>query len=309
MSSGYALQAIAVAVVVLSACNNDGDDRATGASSTRVDTTTVAVANPFRTGRTLVIPHAGGDALFPQNTIYAFEHSLAMGGDVIDIDVSLSADDIPVGIHDATVDATTEGSGAVTSFTVAQLQQFDAGYDFTLDGRQPYRAKGVQIPTLRQVLERFPDTLVSIDLKNLGFDIIEPVCEVLRASHSLDRSFVGSDGDDQIIEVRKRCPDVRTSANLPDARALWAAAETNDASFQPAALIDQPPYRVGDRTLVDPDRLAFAHAHGVAILTWVIDDEATMRKLVEMGVDGIYTRYPDRLAKIVAEHDQANATP
>jgi glycerophosphoryl diester phosphodiesterase len=212
-----------------------------------------------------------------------------------------------VGIHDQTVDATTEGSGAVTSFTVAQLQQLDAGYDFTLDGKQPYRGKGVQIPTLRQVLDQFPDTLVSIDLKNLGFDILEPVCDVVRGAHALDRSFVGSNGDEQIIELRKRCPDIRTSANLPDARALWAAAEANDESYRPAALIDQPPYRRSGRTLVSPERLAYAHAHDVAILTWVVDDEASMRELVAMGVDGIYTRNPDRLAKITAEYAETNA--
>jgi glycerophosphoryl diester phosphodiesterase len=301
---------VVAAVVVLTACTDGDATRSPQATSVRPQTPSGAVAsatNPFRTGHTLVIPHGGGEALFPMNTIHAFERSMAMGGEVIDIDVSLSADGVPVGIHDQTVDATTDGSGAVTSLTVVQLQQLDAGYDFTLDGDQPYRGKGIRIPTLREVLDRFPDTLVSIDLKDLGFDIIEPVCQVLRDTQALARSFVGSNGDEQIIELRKRCPDIRTSANLPDARALWAAAEANDESYRPAALIDQPPYRRSGRTLVSPERLAYAHAHDVAILTWVVDDEASMRELVAMGVDGIYTRNPDRLAKITAEYAETNA--
>ena len=258
--------------------------------------------NPFRSGHTLVIPHGGGDGLFPEDTVYAYEHSMAMGGEVVDVDVALSADGVPVAVHDANVDATTEASGAVASLTVAQLQALDAGYRFTIDGTQPFRGLGLRIPTLLEILERFPTAMVSLDLKDLGSDILQPVCDLLHEEHAVARSFVGSDGDDQIVELRRRCPDVRTSANLPDARALWKAADGNDPTFRPGATIDQPPFRAGDRTLVTKERLAYAHAHGVAVLTWVVDDEPTMRALVEMGVDGIYTRYPDRLARIVESY-------
>ena len=224
---------------------------------------------------------------------------------MVDADIALSVEGVPVAVHDVTVDATTDGTGAVASKTIAELQSLDAGYRFTIDGRQPFRGMGLRIPTLREILERFPDVLVSLDLKDLGTDIIQPVCDLLHNEHALARSFVGSDGDDQIVEFRRRCPDVRTSANLPDARALWAAAAAGDAAFEPGATIDQPPYQAGGRTLVTKQRLSYAHAHGVAVLTWVVDDEATLRALVEMGVDGIYTRYPDRLAKIVASYRKA----
>ena len=278
-----------------------------GACSSPRPPTTIAAdpTNPFRSGHTLIIPHGGGDGLFPEDTVYAYEHSLAMGGEAVDVDVALSSDGIPVAVHDTTVDATTEGTGSVSSLTGAELQLLDAGYRFTIDGRQPFRGLGLRIPTLREILERFPDVLVSLDLKDLGTDIIQPVCDLLHNEHALARSFVGSDGDDQIVEFRRRCPDVRTSANLPDARALWAAAAAGDAAFEPGATIDQPPYQAGGRTLVTKQRLSYAHAHGVAVLTWVVDDEATLRALVEMGVDGIYTRYPDRLAKIVASYRKA----
>ncbi len=149
---------------------------------------------------------------------------------------------------------------------------------------------------------------MSIDLKDLRFDVIEPVCDVLRATDAIGRSFVPSDRDEQIFELRRRCPDIHTSATLVDARALWNAAQVQDVGFQPAALIDRPPYRVGTRTLVDAGRLAYPHDHGVAILTWVVDDAPTMRALVELGVDGIYTRYPDRLAKIVARYEKTRPT-
>ena len=293
---GLRLPVIATAVALVGACSSPGLGTAVVADPT----------NPFRSGHTLVIPHGGGDGLFPEDTVYAYEHSMALGGEVVDVDVALSADGIPVAVHDATVDATTNGTGSVASQTLAELQSLDAGYRFTIEDHQPFRGMGLRIPTLREILERFPDALVSLDLKDLGSDIIQPVCELLRNEHAVARSFVGSDGDDQIVELRRRCPDVRSSANLPDARALWKAADAVDPAFAPGATIDQPPYQAGGRTIVTHERLAYAHAHGVAVLTWVIDDEKTMKKLVEMGVDGIYTRYPDRLAKIVASYRKAH---
>src|SRR4051794_34313701 len=72
-----------------------------------------ASSNPFRIGRPLVIPHGGGDALFPEDTLYAYQHSRALGGDVIDADVQFSADDVPIAFHDETLERTTNGSGAV----------------------------------------------------------------------------------------------------------------------------------------------------------------------------------------------------
>ena len=266
------------------------------------------LANPFRVGHTLVIAHGGGDGLFPEDTIYAYEHSVALGGEVIDVDVGLSADGVPVAFHDTVVDGTTDGHGRVADLTVAQLQQLDAAYSFTIAGKQPFRGMGLHIPTLREVLDRFPGMLVSLDLKDLGTDIIQPLCDVLRSTGSLARSFVGSNGDAQIVQIRRQCPDVRTSSNLPDARALWNAAATGDQTFRPAALIDQPPYQVNGQVLVTKERLAYAHAHGVAVLTWVVDDEATMRSLVAMGVDGIYTRYPDRLARVVTASPAPSST-
>lgn len=79
-------------------------------------------------------------------------------------------------------------------------------------------------------------------------------------------------------------------------REMWASGDPN---FVPAVTVDQPPFRIDGRELVDAESLAWSHDHGVAILTWVVNDEDDMRRLVAMGVDGIYTSYPDRLLKIL----------
>jgi glycerophosphoryl diester phosphodiesterase len=259
-------------------------------------------SNPFRTGRTLVIPHGGGDGIYPENTLLAFESTIAMGADVVDADLRISRDGVIVAIHDATVDRTTGASGKVKSMNFAELAQLDAGWAFAPAGsgdQHPYRGTGVTIPTLEAILDRFPTTLLSLDLKDESLDMVQPICDQLRSRGRLNDVFVGSNSDSQIIDFRQRCPEVRTSAIMNDVFASRDARAAGDTDFVPAVTVNQPPFRVDGREIVDAESLAWAHDHGVAILTWVVNDEDDMRKLIDLGVDGIYTSYPDRLLRLL----------
>ena len=263
-------------------------------------------SNPFRTGRTLVIPHGGGDGLFPEDTLLAFERTIAMGADVVDVDLRLSKDDVVVAFHDPTVDRITGTSGSVRAMTFDQLSRLDAGWSFAATGSDtsagdshPYRGRNVTIPTFESILDEFPTTLLSVDLKDESLDIVEPVCGLLRDHRRFNDVFVGSNSDEQILEFRRQCPDVRTSAIMGDVYAARDARASNDPNFVPAVTVDQPPFRSDGRQLVDAVSLAWAHQHGIAILTWVVNNVDDMKLLVDLGVDGIYTSYPDRLLRIL----------
>lgn len=255
-------------------------------------------SNPFRTGRTLVIPHGGGDGVYPENTLLAYAKTMAMGADAVDVDVRLSSDGIPVLIHDADTLRTTGRQGKVSAMTASQLAKLDAGWSFGTK-THPFRNTNTHIPTLETILQRFPKALLSIDLKDESMNMIKPVCELLRAYNRRNDVFVGSNNDAQILAFRERCPDVRTSATMVDVYASRDARASGAKDFVSAVGVDQPPYRSGGRTLVDKASLDFAHAHGIAVLTWVVNDPADMQHLVDIGVDGIYTSYPDRLLKIL----------
>lgn len=263
-------------------------------------------SNPFRVGRTLVIPHGGGDGLFPENTLIAFERTMAMGADVVDVDLRLSKDDVVVVFHDSTTDRITGTAGSVRAMTFGQLSKLDAGWSFTTAGddptsdeSHPYRGENVTIPTFASVLDAFPTTLLSIDLKDESLDMVQPVCDLLQDRRRFNDVFVGSNSDRQILEFRRQCPAVRTSAIMADVYASRDARASNDARFLPAVTVSQPPFRRDSRQLVDAESLAWAHQHGVAILTWVVNDVDDMKLLVDLGVDGIYTSYPDRLLRIL----------
>ncbi len=264
--------------------------------------------NPFRTGRTLVIPHGGGDGLYPENTLYAYERTMAMGADVIDVDVRMTKDGVFVAFHDPTTTRITGQTRTVKATTFAEVAKLDAGWSFTKGNTNPFRNKGIGIPSLESILKRFPEALLSLDLKDESTDVNAPLCSLLTRFGRTNDVFVGSNSDEQILQFRKQCPGVRTSATMVDVYASRDARANNDANFVPKVSVDQPPYRMGGRTLVDKASLDWAHAHGIAILTWVVNDPKSLQHLVDIGVDGIYTSYPDRLLKIL-ERSPAQKSP
>ena len=281
-------------VALLAGCTTSPPTAATPAMS--------ATGNPFRIGRPLVIPHGGGDGLFPEDTMYAYEHSIALGGDVIDADVQVTADGIPIAFHDATLQPVTNGTGNVEDTTYAELANLDAGWSFAKGGEHPFRGMGIRIPTIRSILEEFPHTLVTLDLKDLRTAAVEPLCTLLRTLKRTIDVYIGVDTTDQVTLFRQLCPEVRTSGTDSDRRAMRAARAAHDASFVTNQLVSQPEFVASDGTRrITSDYLAFSHSKNIAVLTWTVDDPADMASLIKLGIDGIYTRRPDVMVKLLKD--------
>ncbi len=305
---------LVVFVAVVAACaTSPGERSATTAVPGPIDSVPAAggrtesvkvetandTANPFRTGRTLVIPHAGGDGLFPENTLFAYEQSQALGGDVIDADVKMAADGVLVAFHDSTLDRTTDGSGPVADLTSSELAQLDAGFDFDVDGAFPFRGTGIGVPTIEDILLAFPDTLTTLDLKVPGAPLVQPMCDLLRRLGRTDDVYIGTESDDQPDLFRAACPEVHTSGTSEERQVRRAAQEAGATSSPIAQLVSQPSYIGNDgQPRITEEFLAFAQASDTAVLTWVIDDPDTLATLIEMGIDGVYTRRPDVMVEV-----------
>ncbi len=230
--------------------------------------------SPFRNEPPLVIAHAGGEGLGPANTIIAMRRSMAAGADVLDVDLWMSSEGVVVARHDRDLSTTTDGTGFVDARTWAELQELDAAATWTGDPVD----EAVHIPSLADILDAFPDVLISLEIKQVEPSMAESLCADLLAANALDADL-----------------DARRAA---DARGEpWCAA----------APIGQPPYRE-DR--FDASSVADSHAHGQAIFTWTVDDRETLRELAEVGVDGVYTRRPD-IARAVFDElvDDAREAP
>ena len=139
---------------------------------------------PTPRGWPINFAHRGGAKVVPEDTIEGFREGFALGAGVVECDVHASAEGTIVVIHDAVVDRTTDGTGAVAEKTVPELQSLDAGYRFSPDGGAtfPWRAKGVRIPTLEALYQAFPDTAFNIEIKGRRSGIEETVFRQIEAA-------------------------------------------------------------------------------------------------------------------------------
>lgn len=248
----------------------------------------------------LVMAHRGGKGLWPENTIYGYRRALETGVDVLEIDVWRTRDGVVVVNHDERVDRTTNGRGAVRDFTLEELKALDAGYRWSIDGTYPYRGAGHTIPTLDEVFEAFPDTRFNIDIKENSDAIIAGVCEAVERHGTQDRVIIASFHQSVLYRFRDRCPDVATSAGFWEGlRFLVASRLRLTWLTRPRFTALQTFLRLGPIGVVTPTLVDAAHRHGIEVHPWTVNDPDEMRRLIDMGVDGIITDYPDRLVAIL----------
>lgn len=252
--------------------------------------------------RPLVFAHRGGGGLFPENTLEAFKYSAELGVDVLELDIHATADGKLVVLHDAVVDRTTGGNGRISEMSLEQLKKLDAGFQFSTDGGKtfPFRGKGINVPTLEEVFAAFPAMTFNIEPKQQTPSITQHLCTLLRRRNVTGRVVVGSFRQEVLDEFRAECPEVATSASPAEVSKFLAMYKTGlGESYTPPMQALQIPENVGYLNIVSKDFVETAHKLNLKVHVWTINDPNEMRKLLEMGVDGIMTDYPGRLLEIL----------
>lgn len=250
----------------------------------------------------LVIAHRGGRGLWPENTLFAFERADALGVDMLEMDVRLTADGQMVVLHDEDVDRTTDGSGPIAGLTLERAQQLDAGYHWTADGDEnhPYRGQGIRIPTLQAVLQRFPDRAKVIEIKVPDVGLEDRLCEALTEAKQHDKVIVGSFYERSLKRFREQCPDVATSASPGSVKLLLALNWVGlGRLLSPSYQALQIPERSSGLAVATPSLLATALDRGLNVQLWTINEQPAMRHLLDMGANGLITDYPDRALQLL----------
>jgi glycerophosphoryl diester phosphodiesterase len=256
----------------------------------------------FSATRPLVVAHRGGNGLWPENTLLAFREAAALGVDVLEMDVHSTKDDILVVLHDDTVDRTTNGDGAVRDLTLAEVQALDAGYHWTADdgASNPYRGAGARVPTLEEVFLALPEQRMNIEIKQFDPPITELLCHAIREHDMEERALIASFDPATMAAFRAQCPKVATAATAPEIRRFLTMHTLYLGNlFRGVAEGFEVPPRMGDLEIVTPDFVGEAHSHNIRILVWTVNEESEMKRLVDLGVDGILTDYPDRLMRLL----------
>lgn len=224
----------------------------------------------------------------------AFETGLGHGADGLELDVHLSRDGIPVVIHDATLDRTTDATGPVAARTAAELGAIDAGARFAPDQGFPFRGRGHGIPTLAAVLARWPDARIIIEMKYGTAALGRAVVDVVRRMRAEHRVCLGSFQQEALDAARSAAPEIVTSASQLEARRTLHRAWVRWPFSRPRPFAAyQVPERVGRLRVVSPAFIAQAHRGGQVVQVWVVDSESDARRLLDWGVDGLISDRPD----------------
>jgi glycerophosphoryl diester phosphodiesterase len=252
--------------------------------------------------RPLVIAHRGGAGVWPENTLHAFERAVGLGADVIETDVRLTADGALVLVHDETVARTTDGAGRVSELTLAELKRLDAGYRWTPDGGWtfPFRGRGLTIPTLEEAFAAARGARFNIEPKSDSDRLVAGLCAALRRHGMAERVVVGSFSHAALDKFRRACPEVATSASPSEASSFLALYKAGlAASYSPPMQALQVPEYAGGMRVLTREFVGAAHERNLHVHAWTVNGLEDMRRLLDIGVDGVMTDYPDQLIRLL----------
>jgi glycerophosphoryl diester phosphodiesterase len=268
--------------------------------------------NPFRApakGRPLVIAHAGGLGLHPENTLEAFAASVALGCDMLEMDVRLTKDGVLVTHHDATVARTSNGSGAVIDHTLAELKALNFGYHFQdRSGVHTYRDRFARLTTLEELFERYGNMPMVIELKDRGEAGRRAGAALasLIAKWQVAHSVLIASFDDATLDAFRNIAGRGTATSCAKGQTrnlvilgllrldhLWNGGAE-------ALQVPSDPREASGFRLARPAFIRMAHARNMAVHFWTVNEPDEMLRLIDLGADGLITDYPDRLQAVLA---------
>ncbi len=229
----------------------------------------------------------------------AFEIGIAAGADGLELDVHLSADGQVVAIHDQTLDRSTRSTGAVSQRTAAELAAVDATPSYGIDLELPWTGARAGLPLLRDVLARFPTAAAIIELKGTAPALGPAVVEVVRAAGAESRVCLGSFSTAVLAAARHAGPELATSASYEEGlRALQCSWIGLPFPRRRRYSAFQVPERSGRLKVVSQRFVRAVHRAGCAVQVWTVNEEADMRRLLDLGVDGLITDRPDLAVRV-----------
>jgi glycerophosphoryl diester phosphodiesterase len=266
--------------------------------------------------RVIAYAHQGGAWEGPSSTLHAIERALDHGATAVELDVHATKDRHLVVCHDETVDRTTNGAGQICDLTLAELRDLDnahwwaPGADVSpglADGAYPLRDlapndASLRIATLAEVLERLAGVVVNLDIKRTAPDV-EPyealLADALREFERDDDTIVASFSDLAIAAFRVAAPEFPTSLATLETAEFYRAVHADAPVPSTAAVALQVPETFGEIKVVDERFVERAHACGLAVHVWTVNDRAQMESLLALGVDGIISDTPTTLVEVL----------
>ncbi|MFF9124953.1 glycerophosphodiester phosphodiesterase [Streptomyces sp. NPDC014889] len=231
--------------------------------------------------------HRGGAADGLENTMAQFRRAAALGYRYMETDVHATADGRLVAFHDATLDRVTDGAGRIADLPWDDVRQARVA------GREP-------VPLFAELLETFPEVRWNVDVK--AEPALRPLLDVIERTNAWDRVCVGSFSEARVVRAQRLAgPRLATSYGTRGVLALRLRSWGLPAVPRRSAVAAQVPVSQYGVPVVDGRFVRAAHARGLHVHVWTINDPALMHRLLDLGVDGIMTDHIDTLRKVMEE--------
>ncbi|MDO8364500.1 MAG: glycerophosphodiester phosphodiesterase family protein [Actinomycetota bacterium] len=314
------------------------DAATTDASTAAVPTTTqppvpyaATIDELLAIGRPIVLAHTAGEDAYPASTLFAFGESVKAGVDMLDLNINITADGELVVQHDDTVDRNTSGTGAVADLTMAEIAELDAAYWFATDcadchdgAESSYLYRGIRsgevqppagytaddfaLPTLAQLVERFPDIPLNIEIKGEGEIALRTADELAVQLYELGRdqaSVVASFQDDVVSYFHSIAPGVEVSPGLN----VLTAYVLESVAIPDGMRILQLPPEFSGLQVITPELVARATADGYPIWVWPNDRDLenfdSYLAFLQQGIVGLNINFPVEGVAAVTEYVSA----
>jgi len=230
--------------------------------------------------------HRGGSEEAPENTLESFSYAIGLGSSYIETDVQLSADGIPYIFHDDDLSRLLNMNVKFNSLHSDQIEKLRLFESY-------------QIPKLETALTQFPNALFQIDLKT--DEVALPAMKVIESLNAFDRICIASFSSNRLQKVRKKFPDTCLSMGPKEILKLLLASFGLYNKTIYGDCLQVPVYHYGIK-LVTRRFVKYVQSIGLKIHVWTINDENTMRKLIDLGVDGIITDRPKLLKEVLSKN-------
>jgi glycerophosphoryl diester phosphodiesterase len=249
--------------------------------------------------------HRGSSAHHPENTLPAFRAALKAGMPYLELDVWATRDGHIVIHHDENTLRLCGVNRRICDCTLAEVKELDAGYTFSSDDDVsfPYRGEGITIPTLDELFQACPDALFNVEIKQ-GTPPVEPlVLAAIRRANKEDAVLLAAEKDAVMQRLRPLCGEIPTSLSYGELVTFFGwLGEGCPSGYRPPGAALQIPESFGLKTLVSPPMLEAAHSLGLEVHVWTVNESADMERLLDWGVDGIMSDWPEVLAEAGRKH-------
>ncbi len=258
----------------------------------------------FDPARPVVIGHRGAAGTHPENTIAAFAAALDQGAHILESDVHVSRDGVPILLHDPDVDRVTEAKASAGDLDWSEIRALDAGYRFeNASGDHSERGRGHRIPSLKEAFAAFPQARFNLEIKCHDLPAIQRTLSLVEQFDRSARTLLAA-GEDPIMQDLRAAlahhpAEPAVGASLGEIVAVISSAlsgDPNKTPIPPGVMALQIPPDFADRPLATAELIDFAHANEVEVHVWTINDLKEIEALLARGADGIITDFPGRMA-------------